>query len=460
MRVADGKVRTLKPQAGPQHSFAATDADIAVYGGAAGGGKTWSLLIDPLRWVHLKAFRGVIFRRTYPQIMVSGGLWDESHEVYPLVGGKSVRGVSEWRFPSGATIAFRHLEHEKSKQGWQGSQVEYFGWDELTHFTAGQFFYVAMSRGRARTSVKPYVRASCNPEPGWVKEFLGPWVDRKFEGPKAESGEVRAFLRGRTGTIEWVPIGTEDSKTVTFIRARVQDNKILLKRNPEYVAGLKALLPVERARLLDGDWDVRREGLVYGGFEECIVERAPQPDEHAVLVGGIDFGFNNPFAAVWGHVDGDDVLWITGCRYKRATTLPDHSDALPRGPRWYADPAQPGDIMELRKADHDAVPCKHLGQRPVLSGIDRVSQRIATGRLKIVRGACLPLVDELARYHYDSEKLKEEPVKEDDHACDALRYLITGLDRGKAIFVPLPDPEPQPEPPERPTWEDDRWFPS
>lgn len=451
--------RTLKPQAGPQHAFAACDADIAVYGGAAGGGKTWSLLIDPLRWVGDPLFRGVIFRRTYPEITVSGGLWDESQELYPLVGGRSASTRLEWRFPSGASIVFRHLEHEKSKRSWQGAQTTYQGWDELTHYTSTQFFYVALSRSRSRARVRPYIRATCNPEPGWVKDFLAPWVDRKFDGPPARSGEVRAFVRV-SGEVRWVPLGTPKSKTLTFIKASVYDNKILLRSDPDYLANLEALLPVDRARLLEGDWDVRREGLVYPGFESCLVESAPPPDDHARLVGGIDFGFNNPFAAVWGHVDGDDILWVTDLRYLRATTLPVHSDALPPGPRWWADPANASDIVELRHAGHDVVPCKHLGAKPVLSGIDRVTQRILTGRLKIVRPACLPLVDELARYHYDPEKLKEEPVKEDDHACDALRYLITGLDRGKAIHVPPPAPGPEPEAPARPDWSDDRWFPN
>ncbi len=153
------------------------------------------------------------------------------------------------------------------------------------------------------------------------------------------------------------------------------------------------------------------------------------------------FGFNHPFAAVWGHVDGDDVLWLTGMRYVRQATTPVHSAALPPGIRWFADPSQPGTIQELRNAGHDVIPCVHLSVRggagtprtPVLSGIDQVTERMRTGRLKIVRGSCRPLLRELALYHYPDDKTSEEPVKEDDHACDALRYLVVGMDRGRTV---------------------------
>ncbi len=140
-------------------------------------------------------------------------------------------------------------------------------------------------------------------------------------------------------------------------------------------------------------------------------------------------------------MDGDDVLWLTWTRYVRQQTTPVHSAALLPGIRWFADPSQPGTIQELRNAGHDVVPCVHLSVRggagsprtPVLAGIDQVTERMRTGRLKIVRGACKPLLRELALYHYPEDKMSEEPVKENDHACDALRYLVVGMDRGRSV---------------------------
>src|SRR3954466_6097351 len=91
----------IGPQSGPQEAFLATPADIAIYGGAAGGGKSFALLLEPLRHVGNKSFGGVIFRRTSPQITNEGALWDEAGELYPLVGGAARVGGLEYRFPLG-----------------------------------------------------------------------------------------------------------------------------------------------------------------------------------------------------------------------------------------------------------------------------------------------------------------------------------------------------------------------
>ena len=167
----------IKPQPGKQEEFIKTRADIAVYGGGAGGGKTWALLLDPLRNVRNPAFAGVVFRRTYPQIKNEGGLWDESFSLYQLLGAKPKETNVEWTFPSGATIRFAHMALERNKYDWQGSQIPFIAFDELTHFTESQFFYM-LSRSRSMSGVNPYLRATCNPDAGsWVKKFLAPWVD-------------------------------------------------------------------------------------------------------------------------------------------------------------------------------------------------------------------------------------------------------------------------------------------
>ncbi len=349
-------------------------------------------------------------------------------------------GDLTWTFPPfGNTITMSHLEHEQTKYNWGSSQICCLEFDELDEFSEGQFFFM-LSRNRSLCGVPPYVRAATNPSPGWLKKFLEPWVDDEYAGVRAQSGELRWFIRNDDGKIEWVPEGTKDSKSLTFIRASVYDNKILLDRNPEYLTTLKSLLPVDRARLLYGDWNARREGLVYPGFETCIVDAVPENLE-GQHIGGIDFGFHNCFAALAGFLDHDDVWWITYCRYKSQTTLPVHSEALPKGVRWWCDPAQPESIVLLRQAGHDCLACKHKPMRgasgetrsPKLAGIDMVSERIRTGRLKILRSACQPLIRELGMYRYDPMKLSEEPIDEENHACDSARYAIVGMTRGHAV---------------------------
>ena len=430
----------LKPNSKAQEAFLASSADIAVYGGAAGGGKSFSILIEPLRHMANPAFGAVLFRRTSPQITNEGGLWDEAGQIYPLVGGIPKIGDLEYVFPSGMRVSFRHLQHEKNKYDWQGSQVPLLEFDELTHYSESQFFYM-LSRNRSTCGVRPYVRATTNPDASsWVKKFLAPWIDRKYPDPAA-SGEVRWFVRV-SGLIHWgrspemlrakFPGIELLPKSATFVKARVFDNVDLLRKDPGYLANLMAQSPVERARLLDGDWDVVNEGLVYPDFGTCVVEPEHWPARiEGAREGGIDWGWNNPFAALGAVLDRDDVLWIGWERYGSKITLTEHSKALPRdGTRWWADPAGADQINELRRAGHHLVSAVHLGQRPLEDGIAKVAARIRTGRLK-VKGTCGNLIDEAGKYRYD--KQTEKPVDEDNHALAALRYMVAGLDRGKSV---------------------------
>ncbi|HYU72928.1 MAG TPA: terminase family protein, partial [Ktedonobacteraceae bacterium] len=180
----------IGPQPGPQEIFLSSSADIVIYGGAAGGGKSYGLLLEALRHIDNPEYGAVVFRRTYPEIMNEGGLWGESVSMYPLLGGKSSEDPPHWTFPSGATIRFAHMQYGKDMYSWQGSQIPLIGFDELTLFTKAQFFYM-LSRNRSTCGVKPYMRATCNPDAdSWVKIFLAPWVHEDWpEEDRAESGE-------------------------------------------------------------------------------------------------------------------------------------------------------------------------------------------------------------------------------------------------------------------------------
>ena len=446
---------TLKPNSPPQEAFLATPADIAIYGGSAGGGKSWALLLEPLRHMHNPEFGAVIFRRTSPQVTNEGGLWDEAGKLYPPLGGMPRVGDLEYLFEPGSRVAFRHLQHEKNKYDWQGAQVPFFGFDELTHFSESQFFYM-LSRNRSTCGVRPYVRGTTNPDASsWVKRFLAPWVDRKFPDP-ARSGEIRWFVRVN-GELVWSRTREQlkadfpqlDPKSVTFVRASIYDNKDLLAKDPGYLANLQAQDPVEKARLLDGNWDVVNEGLVYPDFGQAVVEPKDFPANlTGDRYGGIDWGFNNPFAALGAILDSEDVLWVHWERYATRTTLTAHSKAMPRdGTRWFADPAGADQVAELRAADHDVVSCTHAGSTPLASGIAAVTERLRSGRLKIL-GSLGNLIDEAGKYRYENKSQKpegktEKPVDCDNHALAALRYMVVGIDRYRVVKDAAP-----PEPPE------------
>ena len=269
----------VRPQPGPQTAFLSTPADIAIYGGAAGGGKSWALLAEPVRHIKNPKFGAVIFRRTTTQIRNEGGLWDESSYMYPGLGGDPKEMALDWRFPSGANVSMAHLEHDKSVLNWQGSQVTLMLFDELTHFTARQFFYM-MSRNRSTSGIRPYIRATTNPDAdSWVAEFIEWWIDQETGYAIPErSGVLRWFVRIGDNII-WAdspeeleiytmpsPDGGEmpiPAKSVTFIASKLTDNKILMAADPGYMANLMSLPLVERERLLGGNWKIRPSAGMY-----------------------------------------------------------------------------------------------------------------------------------------------------------------------------------------------------
>jgi predicted phage terminase large subunit-like protein len=286
---------TISAQPGPQTEFLRTPADICIYGGAAGGGKTAGLILEPLRHVgRVAKFTAVFFRRTTPQITNPGALWDESQNFYPRVGGTPYLGAREWRWPDGGKIKFSHLQFDATVYDWQGAQITLICFDELTHFTAHQFFYM-VSRNRSTCGVRPYIRATCNPDAdSWVADFLAWWLDPESGFPIAErAGVVRYYVRVSEKIVwsdrpedllqylprpEDLPPGFDLPRpiSVTFIPATVFDNPALLQVNPEYLAWLLSLPLLERERLLSGNWKIRPAAGLYFKREWCaVVDEVP-----------------------------------------------------------------------------------------------------------------------------------------------------------------------------------------
>jgi predicted phage terminase large subunit-like protein len=272
----------LAPQPGPQSEFVAADEDVVIYGGQAGGGKTYGLLLAALRYKNEPSYAAVIFRRTVAQVRKPGGLWDQAMEVYPKAGGVPRIGALSFTFPGGATISFSHLEDEKNKLDWQGAQLGFIGFDEITHFTESQFWYL-LSRARAASpGIRPMVRATCNPDPdSFVAELLyDRWIDRASGLPiEAEAG--RRWHFGRDGErLAWSRRASDLSATAprsfTFIPSTLDDNPILAANDPAYRANLEALPYVERMRLLHGNWSVRpTAGMVFSRAWLEVVRAVP-----------------------------------------------------------------------------------------------------------------------------------------------------------------------------------------
>lgn len=260
---------TLSPQAGPQTMFMASKADIVIYGGAAGGGKTYALLLEGLRHRNVNGFGAVIFRSNYTQITAEGGLWDASNKIY----GQLPEAVSKktpklhWEFPGGGKVHFAHIGCEDDLKSWMGTEIAYLGFDELTHFTKHQFLYM-LSRNRSTCGVRPYVRATCNPDSdSWVADFISWWINPDTGYPIPERSGIIRYMTILNDVIYWgenreelkekYGVNEAECKSVTFIASKLQDNKILMERDPGYLANLKAMAEVDTERLLYGNWKIK-----------------------------------------------------------------------------------------------------------------------------------------------------------------------------------------------------------
>lgn len=303
----------IRPQPGPQETFLGSSADIAIYGGAAGGGKTWALLMEPLRHIANPGFGAVYFRRSTVQVRNEGGLWDESEKLYPLLSAEPREHVLSWNFPAGSTVSFAHLEHDKTVLNWQGSQIPLICFDELTHFSAKQFWYM-VSRNRSMCGVRPYIRATCNPDAdSWVAEFISWWIDQETGLPITErAGVVRWFIRINDALI-WADDPAEleakhpgiPPKSATFIPAKLTDNAALMAADPGYMANLLALPKVERERLLGGNWKIRAAaGLL---FKRSWVRVVDAPPTDLRIVRGWDL-------AGTPKTEGNDPDWTAGTK--------------------------------------------------------------------------------------------------------------------------------------------------
>lgn len=297
----------IKPQDGFQELYMSSPADIIIGGGSAGGGKTYVLLMEAMRHCKVKDYGAVIFRRTMPEVTNEGGLWDTSMSLYPYIGGKQKDSVKTWVFLDEnekpiSKIKFSHVQYEKDLESWQGSQIPFIGFDELTHFTKKQFFYL-LSRNRSMCGIKPCIRATCNPDPdSWVRKFIDWWIGEDGYPIPERDGVIRYFTKDgehyvwgdtKKEVVDKAPhlfsskalknMKTDDLvKSVTFIRGDVHGNKELISKDPAYLANLLTLDEIEKKKLLKGNWNVTQDGMAlcdYSAIQDLFSNFVDESDK-------------------------------------------------------------------------------------------------------------------------------------------------------------------------------------
>lgn len=281
----------IGPNPGQQSAAFASLADITVYGGAAGGGKTWlALLRLGVHADQLPGYNAIIFRREMPRITAAGGVWEESMGLFPIFGAKPNSGQFFWRFKERSLIQFRSIQHLSDVVSYRSAQLAEFVFEEGTEFEEAMFWGIF---SRLRTTLqrthgfKARCMITCNPDPdSWVRRLIDWWIGEDGLPIQERINKKRYFVRDGDAMIWGDTPGDvraaaphiefdehNQPKSIRFIPAKLADNP---KGDPTYASRLNALPLVERSQLLGGNWNVRAVAGSYfrrSYFE--VIDRMP-----------------------------------------------------------------------------------------------------------------------------------------------------------------------------------------
>lgn len=464
----DNVIWTPQPR---QEAFMTRSEDEALYGGAAGGGKSDALVIEATRQVHIPHYKALILRKTYPQLTE---LIEKSLRYYTVAFPKAKYNESKhtWVFPSGAKIVFGSMQHSKDKMNYQGKAYDFIAFDELTHFTFDEYIYLT-SRNRANgEGTRVYMRSTANPGGighGWVKE--------------------RFITAAEPMTTMWGKVQIEhEGKFITQYRSRifvpssVFDNKKLLENDPGYLTRLAALPDADKKALLYGDWD-SYAGQVFEEFRNDVTHYSDrrfthvinpfEPPKDWIIYRSFDFGYAKPFSCAWHAIDHDGriyrILELYGCRkdepdvgvkwspeeiFKEIERI-EHEHEWLKGKRIHgvADPAIWDESHGISIAEHGE---KHgiyfeKGKNDRLNGKMQVHYRMRFDEngipMMYVFSNCKAFIRTIPTLIYDANRPEDVDSKLEDHCYDEFRYLcmenplkpVKIPDKKPKVYNPLED---------------------
>ena len=435
----------FKPNTGPQTQFLAAGEREVLYGGSAGGGKSYAMLADPLRYMGHPSFSGLLLRHTTEELREL--VW-KSQEIYPKIwkGIKWSERKMQWVAPSGARLWMSYLDRDDDVLRYQGLAFSWIGFDELTQWATPFAWNYMRSRLRTASSDLPiYMRATTNPGGpghGWVKKmFIDPApYGKTFDATNIETGEVLKYPAGHSKA------GQSLFKR-KFIPARLSDNPYL-SREGDYEAMLLSLPEQQRRQLLEGDWDIK-EGAAFTEFNRDIhvVEPFHIPNNW-VKFRSCDYGYGSFSGVLWFAVSPSEQLIVYRELYVSKVLATDLADMINELE------AEDGNMKygvldsSLWHKRGDTGPS--LAEQMIMRGCrfrpsDRSKGSRVSGKNEIHRrlqvdeyteeprivffDTCTNMVSQLPAIPLDKKNPEDVDTRAEDHLYDALRYGIMSRPR-------------------------------
>lgn len=428
----------FRPNPGPQTEFLSAPEREVLYGGSAGGGKSYAMVADPVRNFNIERHRSLLVRRSIDELRELIGV---SKELYPraIPGAKFLEREKTWVFPSGSTLWMSYLESDDDVLRYQGQAYQWIGFDEITQWPTPHSWDYMRSRLRGTTGSKLYMRCTSNPGgPGhqWVKKmFIDPAPPNEpFWATNIETGDVLTWPKDHSKA--GLPLFKR-----RFIRATLFDNPYLAQ-DGLYEANLLSLPEHQRRQLLEGNWDVS-EGAAFPEFNRKIhvIEPFDIPSSWAKFRAA-DYGYSSHTGVLWLAVSPSEQLIVYRELYVSKVTATDLASMileLEEGEKirygvldsslWH----KRGDTGPSLAEQMIAKGCRwrpadrSKGSR--VSGKNEVHRRLQiddfTGEPKMVFfNTCRNLISQFPSLPLDKNNPEDIDTKSEDHLYDALRYGV------------------------------------
>ena len=422
--IADREI-IFQANEGPQTQFLAASEREVFYGGARGGGKSFALLADPLRYCTKQKHRALIIRRTMPELR---DLINHSQQLYPKAypGAKWREQEKEWKFPSGARIEFGYAENLTDVLRYQGQSYTWIGIDELPQYANVDIYnFLRSSLRSVDPDIPVYMRATGNP--GNVGSL---WVKNMFVDPAVPNTKFDIEIK--------TPLGVKKISR-RFIPAKLQDNPYLMQTD-DYYAMLASLPEVQRKQFLEGNWEAYEDSSFPEFNKEIHVIKPFDIPRNWMRFRTCDWGYSSPACCLWLAVDFDNNIFV----YRELYTQRITADIFARK----VLDAEQGEYIRYGVLDSSTWARRgdigpSIAETMILEGCkwrpsDRSPRSRVAGKLEIhkrlrpdedtgypslfILDNCVNLVRTLPMLPTDKNNPEDVDTHAEDHAYDALRY--------------------------------------